>query len=881
LCPTTNALIVGTVTNNVTGLTYLWVGTGVPPGSTDTFYTTVWSPIPDVYGIWFIVTASNGCRAQSNSIIFHDLDSCGVPGTGTDTGGTSGGGCPTLFSATYVCRELELNALTTGITGTWHAETPPPAGPLPPLTNPVYCTYNEPGIYKFNFLGGYTGCHADTVIADTLGIIPDFRWELQCGTGGFDSVFLMDLTAYLPWWHIDSIAWYDGAVRIGGGSNLGLSLAAPGSFTFTEHVYGTDPTGLFACDTAHTINLPGTPSAAFTDAVSPICEGIPINFTPTSPTGIVNYNWNFGDSSHILISNPQRTYTWGGGGNPEHFIAKLVVTDSIGCTATTSQTVLIYDNLLNGNLGAQYQSICSSDAPLMLNYINLGTSIPNLYNWSDGVSNTTGIDYVNVSGAYWVTVFDAHQCQKTLPDPVKEVRIIKPPIPSISGKQVYCVPDAVQLSGYLGSGVTYNWVRNGSSIGVTTPALNDPSLSAGDYDYQLVIGAFDSTLGTTCYESSAVYTIHMYPPPPVPTITGPTILDCATYQIQLSASDVEMGYFNWSDGHYGADDTINSGGPYRVWFTDMNGCVSHTDVGVPLSPETYFQYFPSGCYNICTQQLPLLLYGPPDDTFNYWAWMYDDIDTVISGSGLMLPYNITSAGSYQWTLDNGLCTKTSDEMDVTLNECNGCKQTRLSAVATCTSGNPASYSIVVNFNSPGSGSTYTLGTDIGPIDPFSGTLGGGFYSLTLTFTTLVVPPPDSITVEILFRLHDGSKCFQKIRIPLDTCMWIEERQAHAHDSIKNGGHISLQSDIANALLVFPNPSSGDVTASYEYGTDGSANRSLTVYDAVGRKMASTAPQDSHGNWIINTNNWSAGIYIIQMAADGRALQTQRFVITGH
>ncbi len=877
LCPTTNALIVGTVTNNVSGLTYQWYGTGVPPGSTDTFYTSTWTPLPSTYGLWFEVTASNGCMTQSNHIILHNLDSCDMLGVGLGGGVDSpgGGSCAIYYSATDSCGVLTLSADTL-VSGSWRADITPPGGPLPLATNLVTCTYNDPGIYKFNFLSAPSGCHADSIIADTLGIIPDFRWEIHCGTGGFDSVFLFDLSAYVPWWHIDSIAWDTGIARIGGGPNIGLSLAAPGTYAVVETVYGTDPDGLFKCSAIHNIIIPSIPNAAFTDTSSPICTGVPIKFTPTSTAGITNFNWNFGDSSGILISTPLKTYTFAGITDPMIKTVKLTVTDSIGCRDSSTQNVVIYENLLGGTLGSTSISICSSDAPIILSWNNTGFSIPDLFIWSNGVTNTTGFDTVNISDAYSVTVFDIHKCRQTDPLPVKEVRIITPPIPSISGKQIFCAPNAVQLSGYLGSGVTYNWLRNGSSTGVTTPTIND-AVPASDYYYQLVIGVFDSTSDSTCYSSSAVDSIQVLPPPPSPVITGPIILNCATYQIALSASNSEFGYYNWSDGHYGAYDTINSGGPYQIMFTDMNGCSSYANVGVPLSPETYFQYFPAGCYNICTQQLPLLLYGPPDDTFSYWAWL-DDTTTELSGSGLMAPYSIGSSGTYYWTLDPGLCTATSSGMTVSVSECNGCKQTRLNAVATCTSGNPASYSIVVSFNSPGPG-TYTLGTDIGPIDPFSGTIIGGSYSLTLTFTTLVVPPPDSVTVELLIREHDGSMCFSKIRIPLDTCSWIEERLVHSPDS-NNGSHINLQTDIASALLVFPNPSSGDVTAAYEYGTVGNNNRSLAVYDAVGRKMANIAPQDSHGTWLINTNNWAVGMYIIQMAADGKPLQTQRIVITG-
>ena len=51
-----------------------------------------------------------------------------------------------------------------------------------------------------------------------------------------------------------------------------------------------------------------------------------------------------------------------------------------------------------------------------------------------------------------------------------------------------------------------------------------------------------------------------------------------------------------------------------------------------------------------------------------------------------------------------------------------------------------------------------------------------------------------------------------------------------------------------------------------------------IYDAMGGKKSFMVPQDVHGSWNINTNNWTPGIYIIRMEADGKALQIQRMVV---
>jgi hypothetical protein len=375
----------------------------------------------------------------------------------------------------------------------------------------------------------------------------------------------------------------------------------------------------------------------------------------------------------------------------------------------------------------------------------------------------------------------------------------------------------------------------------------------------------------------------MFPLPPTPTVTGPNILSCTNYQLQLIASVPSpwAGIYNWSNGVYGSADTIYSGGPYRVWFTDLWGCVSSKDVYVPLSPDTWFPYFPTGCYSLCSQQLPLTLTGPPDSTFVFWGWLNNG-DTVESGTNSMMgSYTIDSGGSYQWALYNGLCAQVSDTMAVSVVDCDSCSKFHLrSFTLTCDSSNPAGY-ILTGIINADPGTVYTLGTNIGPIDPFSGTVPStGAVTLTLTFTTfdITLPMPDSVTIEFAITNPDGSRCFQTLRMALPPCGWVAERNGHLSGDSTNSNN-NVPPTIATALLVAPNPASGQVTISYNYGSSGNNERDLSIFDMMGRKMDQTVPANAQGSWILNINTWTPGVYIIRMDGDGQLLQTQRMVIS--
>lgn len=851
-----SSLLVGSITSGLTGTTYQWYSNGIAiSGATNVNYETL-DTSSDFY---LVATATNGCSDTSNGIAI---------GYGC-AGGTF---CDKTVSSTVGCNKIYLFGVLGGVG--WTANTLPVGGPLPPGPSAI-ATYDMPGIYGFSYF--YTSADCPNIpMFDTIGIIPAFRYMITCGSGGSDSIYLYDYSNYLSFWSPPVVTWTDLTTGAGipAGSNVAITRPASRSYQIRETVTGTRPGGTYACDTIMTIYLPAPPVAAFTDTLSPICEGVPIQFTSTSTGGILQYSWNFGDGALSLLQNPLRSYLWPRLPNPYPDTVTLTVTDTIGCKDSITHIVNIYDNTLAG-IYSGGGTVCSDAVPFIEMFaISLGAGTPPYrYLWSNG--GTTSTINIYQSGAYWVTVYDTNQCQQSFFS-AQNVKVLQTPVAIIKGRQRYCYGEVVHLTGYDGPGVVYQWLRNGVSDGIGYE-INDPGLSPRDYYYQLVLGSIDSASGTICYDTSAIDTVHVFPIPAVPAITGPSIVDCSLYHLQLIATESDSGTYNWSNGVYGAVNDIYTGGPYRVWFTNSYGCTNSNDTIVPLSVDTWFPYLPNGCYPICQQQLPLTLYGIPGVAFSYWGWLKNTVP-VESGTGLMSPYTINSAGAYQWSLFNGLCPLTSPDMNVTTMNCY-C-QDSFTVNIICDTGNPASYEVIISLNSPSSGTAYTLGTTIGPIDPFSGTLSsaGPQPPMTLTFTTLTLPAPSTVTVEVSYTLPDGSKCFQKETVPLPPCSWIAERLGNSVADSSNSKGINLQSLINSALLVFPNPASGEVTISYDYGTESYKERSLEIYDLMGRKIEKIAPQDVHGKWILNAKNWGSGLYIIRMEADGSVLQTQRLVV---
>lgn len=886
--------VYGTVTNNVTGLTYQWYESGTAiTGATNATYTTL------TQGVFsFLVTADNGCSALSNTAeVLYCLN---------DSVYGNNGPCTATASSTVTCNTIALSSYDFGGSNRQWYYGVQPATWIVSVGN-AWATYNTPGVYGFGFSENIDGCgYAHTTVLDTIGAVVDFNYNIACGTPGagaapaIDTVKLHDHTATLPGYNIINIAWTYGYM----GTNANIPLVAPGTYTVTETVTIERPNlTTYNCTQTRVIVLPSTPSVDFTFYPDSVCQGIPISFNSSYTGGVVSYLWTFGDGSGVVLANPQRTYTWDPlqVSNPNVDTVHLKVTDTIGCTVTATKTVHVYENRLAGSIGAD-DITCTPIGGYTLAYNPAPTTpTPTSYLWSNGATTST-INFFQ-SGTFWLTVADVRQCQRYTPnEPFEPVHItlINPPTAIIYGQHEFCNGDVINLSGYAGTGVDYYWTLDNNPDG-TTPYISDGSIAIGDHIYQLALSVtYD---GITCADTSGPFLAHMYPLPDPPTVDT-SIVSCKPYEVQLTAAENVSGTFNWSNGLYGPSIDVYTGGPYKVWFTNQYGCKASTNQYVPQPPAYYFDYFPSGCYPLCASQFPFNLYGPPDVGFAYWAWLKDG--GGIAGEGynsVMNPYSIPGNIQLNWILDNGFCRDTSAPMnisfDTTCSECvNTSDHTYLDATAECTPSNPASYSVGVTLYSPAAGTTYTLGTqNEGPLVLSTGTLPGtGTYNVTVTFTTLQLPPPGDVVIEVEYVFPDGTKCFKKQDIPLEPCTWTDAEQRHSQtppdtprlvkpavtdnqtNNAVNGKTGTQLGVIANALSVFPNPSSGEVTMSYNFGTTDYKRKGLAIYDALGQKMAEHTVNDANGQWKVDTRNWADGLYTIVMEADGIKLQTQRLVV---
>ncbi|MEZ4884116.1 MAG: matrixin family metalloprotease [Chitinophagales bacterium] len=252
------------------------------------------------------------------------------------------------------------------------------------------------------------------------------------------------------------------------------------------------------------------------------------------------YKWNTGATTKQIVVSQAGTYT-------------VTVTDTNGCTGTTSQVVALSDSLtptISGDL-----SICNTESTVL----DAGDGF-DTYLWSTGETSRT-IE-TDMAGNYTVQVSNADGCSGTA---MAAVELIPPFTPQILGNLTFCEGESTQLIGEIGY-QAYGW-----STGELDPILTVTESGM----YTLVVTDTNGCTGLNHVEVNMIST-------PDVQITGDlqitdnesTTLDAGSY----SANDEYL----WHTGHTGQFLTTNIPGLYSVTVTHENDCSASAEVTVEL-----------------------------------------------------------------------------------------------------------------------------------------------------------------------------------------------------------------------------------------------------------------------------------------------------------
>ncbi len=233
-------------------------------------------------------------------------------------------------------------------------------------------------------------------------------------------------------------------------------------------------------------------TAEFTVAPNPICEGIPVTFTPHQTDHILDQTWQFGEN------NPLKTYI--GKHNftiPRYtlkeipilnFSASLTIEDDYGCIQTVTKAIDVWRNSIEGEV-LPHHVLATEGEGLELSaesYPTVDNVPPITYTWRDSLGENQ-LAYPTVSGSYSVELTNGLGCFAVYL--ANQTTIIPVPKPIIIGAQEIHVGETLQLSGYYGKGYQYEWSRMEKPNevlhkgAVYTEIVTEP----GTYTYQLTV----------------------------------------------------------------------------------------------------------------------------------------------------------------------------------------------------------------------------------------------------------------------------------------------------------------------------------------------------------------------------------------------------------
>ncbi|WP_417602127.1 PKD domain-containing protein [Owenweeksia hongkongensis] len=852
------------------------------------------------YGTYFcVVTGNNGCVDTTN-FVYVDANPC-APSTGQDSIG-----CDLCIGDAFSQYPITLSYTVSGC-----QEVTITASPQYPATylvdenwkwgaNPVSYNVSTPyeAVVKFDQVGTYKvtyrACHfygkgafdPDSVcytfhdIYVEVPYVPDFKFDITCQPNGVYQVNVVDHSNYHPNASIDTYSFYVDNNPVQSGSNIMYTNTfTPGSYEIKMEIEGS---GHPKCTIIDTLELPAFPVADFSFNFDGACMGYPIEFTNLStPSTGLTYEWDFGDQAKSAVLDPSRVYA-GGGDKP----ISLTVTNSLGCSDTFFDTVNVSNNNLAGAVSTSPVSGIQCDGGTIVLTANASQGTPSEYSFQPNsfavVTHPTKTTSVFESGSYFVIMKDANECR--FPTQSTTVEFVPSPNPQIEGPTDVCLGDSIHLFGDLGEGdFSYNWTLQGTPGSLGT----DPNLTvyAGTVDSLTYVLNVSRNSVPQCFTND-VFKVEIHAPPASPNISF-SLVTCQPYTIELNATASGTGTYTWSDGQSGPNIEVTEGGNFTVTYTNDWGCSSEAMVYIPKSPEEYVWIYPTGCYDLCPDQVNgSEEFDLPDPIISFTNWSLNDpIDPVTygaAGSGsipdiyLQTPYN----GQYSFTLENDFCDYTARYFDLRISERCEC-EVRVDFHGSYYDGSPGDCRNYVDFyidNPYGQPITVNLNSPNGIFVPSSILVPPGGTSVTVEF----IPNPGytgpmdtwMASTNIPHGQDEFLPCYMEgeYELPQPLCndtSWYKQAAARTADD----------TDAEHSFSLAPNPAISKVGVIYDLpmwvaGSKGT----IEVYNLQGVLMGKYEVTQASGTQMVQTEKWSPSVYIVLIRVNDRVVDYRRLAI---
>ncbi len=348
----------------------------------------------------------------------------------------------------------------------------------------------------------------------------------------------------------------------------GETASISASAGFSSYLWSNGQVGPnISVTTSDTFTVTVTDNPGCTDVASFVVD---VTTAPqpqiTGPSQLCN-----GSSGTLGVAGAFSSYAWSTGETTPTISVNaagtigLTVTDTNGCTGTTSQNVTVGNSIQTQITPLPY----ACDGQITL---DAGTGFAT-YTWTGG--QTTQIISATLNGTYIVTVTDAAGCSGTA---TLFVSIPVQNTVAISGDNVLCAGETTTLTASAGF-VNYLWTGGQTLSFISVNQSGTYGVTATD------------ALGCT---ATALFGVNVLAIPQVQ-ITGPTQL-CNGSNSTLGVAGAFSSYA-WSTGETTPTISVNAAGTIGLTVTDANGCTGTTSQNVTVgnSLQTQITPLPYAC----------------------------------------------------------------------------------------------------------------------------------------------------------------------------------------------------------------------------------------------------------------------------------------------
>ena len=381
-------------------------------------------------------------------------------------------------------------------------------------------------------------------------------------------------------------------------------------------------------------------------------------------------------------------------GTVTFYVACNVANNNSGNSGDTIYTksfpIQVSANLPVAQITTDKNSVCIGDSVF---FQGSGTNNPTGYNWTfpGGTPSTSTLQNVWVKFAAVGTPNCSLRVSNSTGNSTivtKSISVLSQPIATIgvTGATTFCQGDSVKLQGNSGTGLRYQWLRDGNQL--TNDTLNVYYAKAsGSYTLKV-------TNSNGCSRVSSAVSVTVNPIPAIPLVSAPINTICSGDSIRVATQPQVGVSYNWLLGgnSFGAPNDsvvyLKTAGTYTVRVTNSNNC-SLTSQGFSLSVT---QSPTAGIIRLGNA-------------------------TICQGDSVILrSQSRVSGDTYQWLVNGNPIANATDTQIVVKN--NGTYSLRVTRVS-CSSVSASEVISVLalpttNFTSSPSGCTFLLTADTAP-----------------------------------------------------------------------------------------------------------------------------------------------------------------------